>query len=103
MWEGLRVSDMEKLDRIKPAFLKRVLDLHTSTRNRLVYLLLGTTSFVEYLQQRFAFDKTKSYEEFIISRAVRFMLRIFSCISAYSVGLFIFMHIRLFFGSFPVT
>ena len=46
IWEHMKATDFEKLERVKPAFLKRVLGLHPSTRNRLIYLMTGSALFV---------------------------------------------------------
>ena len=56
---------MERLDKVKPAFLKRALGLHVSCRNRLVYLLADTPLFVEDLKTRFNLPATTAYDEFI--------------------------------------
>lgn len=65
LWEKLSTAHLALLDSTKPAFLKRVLGLHCSTRNRLVYLLTGTPLFVEQLKSQFKFPETPAYREFI--------------------------------------
>jgi len=65
IWVRLSKRDLEKLDRVKSAFLKRVLGLHVSSRNRLVYLMAGTSMFVEDLQRRFSLDETPAFKLFI--------------------------------------
>ena len=52
------MAQLGKLDRVKPALLKRVLGLHTSCCKRLVYLLADTHLFVES-------SETAAYREFI--------------------------------------
>ena len=56
IWGYLDVRALIELDRIKPVFLKRVLGLHNSTRNRLIYALVGSPSFTEELQARFQLE-----------------------------------------------
>ena len=66
IWEHLSSVQLEKLDRVKPAFLKRALGLHCSALNRLVYLLCDTPLFVEDLKRRFNLPNTPAYSEFIL-------------------------------------
>ena len=66
-WEHLSSAQLEKLDRIKPAFLKRALGLHCSALNRLVYLLCDTPLFIEDLKRRYNLPTTRAYLEFINS------------------------------------
>jgi hypothetical protein len=65
IWEQLTSSQLARLDRVKPAFLKRALGLHASTKNRLVYLLCDTPLFVEDLRKRFRLTDTAAYCQFI--------------------------------------
>lgn len=70
-WERLTAPDFALLDRIKPAFLKRVLGLHRSTLNRIVYLLVGTPLYVEDLVRQFALRETEAYKAFLRSYEVK--------------------------------
>ena len=65
IWDSLTVNQLERLDRVKPSFLKRALGLHISSPNRKVYLLCSTPLFVEQLVQRFQLSKTVAYRKFI--------------------------------------
>jgi len=65
IWDHLSSALLEKLDRIKPAFLKRALGLHRSSLNRYVYLLSDTSLFVEDLKRRFKLATTPAYLEFV--------------------------------------
>ena len=67
MWTKLSCSQLIQLDRVKPSFLKRVLGLHTSTYNRLVYLLADTELFIEQIKTQFGLPETPAYLEFISS------------------------------------
>lgn len=64
-WDALSKKDLAELDRVKPAFLKRVMGLHISTRNRLVYWLAGTSLFVEDIRRVFRLPETEEYKAFI--------------------------------------
>ena len=65
IWEFLSATQLEQLDRVKPAFLKRAMGLHCTARNRLVYLLGDTPLFVEDLRRRFSLPVTPAFSEFI--------------------------------------
>ena len=65
IWPKLRRRDLELLDRTKAAFLKRVLGLHWSTRNRLAYQLAGAPLLSEALQKRFKLPRTPAFCETI--------------------------------------
>jgi hypothetical protein len=65
LWGKLGLANLEALDRVKPAYLKRVLRLHTSTRNRYTYLLCETPLFVEQIRKQFALPETPAYLDFI--------------------------------------
>ena len=51
-WEDLKVSQLEYIDSCKAMFYKRVLGLHKSCRNRLVYLICNQPLIVETLMKR---------------------------------------------------
>ena len=42
IWESLTVAKLESFNRLEAAFLKGAMRLHSTSRNRLVYLLAGT-------------------------------------------------------------
>ena len=65
VWAHLSKAQLEMIDRVKPAFLKRCLGLHSSALNRLVYLLCGTPLFIEDLRDQFQLPATAAYSEFI--------------------------------------
>lgn len=65
MGENLSTAQLGRLDRVKPAFLKKVMGLHASCHNRHVYLLAATPLFVEDLQRQFDLPKTPAYTDFI--------------------------------------
>lgn len=52
VWPHFTLSQLDKLNRVKPAFPKCVLGLQESYQNRLVYLLDGTRLFVEDCKRR---------------------------------------------------
>lgn len=65
IWQHLSTSDFAALERVKPAFLKRVLGMHSTARNRLVYLLTGTSLFVADLRQTFSLEETEEFKSFV--------------------------------------
>lgn len=64
VWKHLSLQNLVTLDRAKSFFLKRVLCLHRSTKNRLVYLLADSTNLVDDICLRFALPETPAYKEF---------------------------------------
>ena len=62
------MPQLQRLDRVKLTYIKRVLGLHTSTKNRLVYPLSDTPLFVEEIRERFSLTRTESYTQFIAQR-----------------------------------
>lgn len=65
IWEDLSKSNLSLLDRVKAAYLKRCLKLHSSTRNRLVYLMADTPLFTEELKKRFKLPSTDAFDSYI--------------------------------------
>ena len=49
IWKFLKLRDLECLERVKAGYLKRVLCLHSSARNRLVYTLAEEGPLIEKL------------------------------------------------------
>ena len=60
IWAHLTKEDLSRLDAVKTAFLKRVLGLHRTTRNRLVLALCDTPAFTAELQSRFQLPPTEA-------------------------------------------
>lgn len=65
IWQHLSVQDLATLERVKPAFLKRVLGVHSTARNRLVYLLTETSLFVNDIRRTFGLQETDAFKAFI--------------------------------------
>ena len=61
IWENLTPANLESLDRVKAAFLKRTLGLHPSAKNRLVYCLAQTPLFSKELQERLGLSQTSAF------------------------------------------
>ena len=62
IWPHLKRQQLEALDRLKAAYLKRVLGVHRSARNRLVYLVSGVPLLTEDLARRYALERTAEFE-----------------------------------------
>jgi len=62
VWPYLSLEDLKAMERIKATFLKRMLSLHISTKNRYTYLLVGTPLFLEELVRRFNLPHTLEYQ-----------------------------------------
>ena len=64
VWKHLHLRDLTTLDRAKTSFLKRVLGLHSSPKNRIVYLLTGTQSFIEDVREQLQLEETEAFRAF---------------------------------------
>lgn len=72
IWQNLTQANLEMYNRLKASFLKRILSLHISTKNRLVYLLSDTPLFAEDLRRRYNLPRTAAYEEMLRSWEFKF-------------------------------
>jgi len=64
IWPHLTAHQLGDLDKVKATFLKRALGLHKNSRNRLVYILCGSTTFIEELVTRFCLPETDALKIF---------------------------------------
>ena len=64
-WEKLTEAGIALLDGIKTTFSKRVLGLHSSALNRIVYPMGATLLYVEDLTEQFGLRDTEAYTEFL--------------------------------------
>lgn len=64
VWEDLKVSDFLRLDAVKWNFLKRVLGVHRSTRNRLIALITGVPSLTESVVKK-GLPVTVAYDSYL--------------------------------------
>ena len=65
VWKHLTCANLETLNRTKAAFLKRILGLHASSRNRIAYLLLSSPLFIEDIQKQFDLPTTEQFRKCI--------------------------------------
>ena len=65
MWDHLSVRDLQRLERVKAAYLKRVLGVHRTSRNRYVYLLTSTPLFIEQLMKCLSLPPTTASRNFL--------------------------------------
>ena len=61
VWEYLSLSNFETPNRLKAAYLKRLLGLHSSAKNRTAYLLANTPLFTEELLKQYKLPCTDAY------------------------------------------
>ena len=61
IWIHLRGPQLEALDRLKASYLKSVLGVHRTSRNRLVYKICGSNLLSVELQQRFGLPLTEAF------------------------------------------
>src|SRR5580693_5329410 len=67
VWKHLTVENFRSLEPCFCTFMKRVLSLHKSTKNRFVYLLADCPPSVEVMRQRLRILPTISFTEFVDS------------------------------------
>ncbi|KAJ9587891.1 hypothetical protein L9F63_018672 [Diploptera punctata] len=60
IWEKLSTSDLERLEKVKPRFIKKALGASKYTPNRMAYMLARETFFLEDLRQRILLPATES-------------------------------------------
>ena len=65
IWKHLSASQLHLLDKVKPAFLKRVLGVSSYSRNRIVYTICDTPTLIEELRTTFQLEITPAYERFL--------------------------------------
>jgi len=65
IWKYLTFKDLRTLEGVKAHFLKRLLSVSRKTKNRLVYILSGASSFVTDLKETFNLEPTASYALFL--------------------------------------
>ena len=61
IWESLTVANLESFNRLKAAFLKRAMRLHSTSRNRLAYLLAGTPLMIAEIRTRLGLPETPAF------------------------------------------
>src|SRR5580693_5943219 len=66
-WKHLTVENFRSLERCFCTFMKRVLSLHKTTKNRFVYLLADCPPSVEAIRKRLWVLPTRSFTEFLDS------------------------------------
>jgi len=74
IWEYLSPTQLSSLDKVKPTYLKRVLSLARNTKNRLVYLMSGTDTFIEQLQRVLKLPQTPAFNEFLNKQSEKFAM-----------------------------
>jgi hypothetical protein len=70
IWPFLSKNDLEKLERVKTRYLKKVLGLSKFNWSRYVYELVDTDLFVSDLKEKFSLSESKSYENFYEAKLV---------------------------------
>lgn len=65
IWQHLTAKNLRALDGLKARYIKKVLSLHLSTKNRHVYLITGSTTLVEDLMKQRGLPETDAYRQSI--------------------------------------
>ena len=64
VWNWLSKEDLGLIGTAKTSFLKRMLDMHLSSRNRLVYHMVGIPTLVEKARATLNLDETTEFAAF---------------------------------------
>jgi len=60
IWQFLKVSDFEKLDKVKSRYFKKVMGCSKYNKNTYIYKLVDDSLFVTDLRQMFDFPETEN-------------------------------------------
>jgi hypothetical protein len=71
IWPFLSSNDLEKLEKVKSRYFKRVLGLSKINLSRYTYEILDTDLFVNDLKIKFKLSDTKSYEKFFEAMLIK--------------------------------
>ena len=63
IWDQLTQLQLFQLDKLKASYLERVLGVHRTSRNRLVYLLIGAPLMTKQLRENFQLNRTNAYSK----------------------------------------
>lgn len=65
--QHLNVKQLKTINQIKAAFVKKLLGVHTSTSSTLALMIVGEHTFIEDLQQTFAFNRTALADHLLVT------------------------------------
>jgi hypothetical protein len=65
IWKYLSSQNLVALDKVKTCFLKRMLGVHHTARNRLVYAAVDCPTFIQTLQESFSLERTAAFDDFM--------------------------------------
>jgi Reverse transcriptase (RNA-dependent DNA polymerase) len=60
-WPYLTLTDLRQLNMVFDSYLKRMLSVHKSSKNRIIHFILAAGSFVEYLHSTFNLPYTAAF------------------------------------------
>ena len=63
IWDKLTVTHLQAFDKLEAAYLKRVLSVHRSSSNRLIYLMTGASLMTADLRNTFELAQTAAFKE----------------------------------------
>jgi Reverse transcriptase (RNA-dependent DNA polymerase)/Endonuclease-reverse transcriptase len=68
VWPHLTITDIRKLNMVYDSYLKRMMCIHKSSKNRIVHHVLNVDSFVGHLQVQFNLPYTGAFGAFLEER-----------------------------------
>ena len=71
IWEKLSSSDLERIEKVKPRFIKKALGVSKYTPNRMAYALARETFFLEDLRLKILLTATEPYKKVIEKKKQR--------------------------------
>ena len=71
VWERLGEEEFRLMDRVKAFFMKRVMGLAASCKNRIVWILLGGRLWTEVMQARGGLARTGAFERYLANEGAK--------------------------------
>ena len=68
VWQKLTVKDLERIEKVKASFMKRVMGVGMNAPSRMAYVLMGELFFIEELRLSGMLPTTKPYQDLLRSR-----------------------------------
>jgi hypothetical protein len=68
VWEKLTVKDLERIEKVKARFMKKVMGVGMNAPSRMAYVLMGEQFFVEEIRLSSMLPTTKPYQDLLRNR-----------------------------------
>ena len=68
VWEKLTVNDLERIEKVKASFMKRVMGVGMNAPSRMAYVLMGELFLIEEIRLSGMLPTTKTYQDLITKK-----------------------------------